>query len=305
MVLGWLRRKDKGLASALVAPEVTDPAPPIVPRSAWQRFTEGLNTALDAMDNGISLIAIPFGVLVREPRKRFAILQGVFAGLFLLGALPIPYVPLFALAVGYVGVLAISRAWVVNERKRTAIVKKLEDGNPDDLPDLRWTALVSALQLLILFPLLYMQMQHHFHLYKVSDSGHFYEWIWFSLDKTYLKALPDWSILYDIHISAIDFDSTWGRHLVLLSRLTFDYILLQGLFRLLAIRAMVREAVAVVKTDPDVAVRVGSRAVSALIDKLSDPDRAVRGAAANALTQMGDPDALRLMSEAIREANAK
>ena len=125
---------------------------------------------------------------------------------------------------------------------------------------------------------------------------------WFSFDKTYLKALPDWSILYEIHISSIEFASPWGRHLVLLSRLTFDYILLQGLFRLLAIRATIREAVAVVRTDPDVAVRVGSRAVAALIDKLSDPDRAVRGAAANALTQIGDSEGLRQMSEAIHGA---
>jgi hypothetical protein len=299
MAFPWMKRKANAPVSPTVTAAVPDSAPPIVPRSPWQRFTEGLSAALDAMDDAISGIAIPFGVQVREPRKRFAILQGVFAGLFVLGALPVPYVPLIALALGYIGVLAISRAWVVNERKRTAIVKKLADGNPDELPDLRWTALVSALQLLILFPLLYMQIQWHFHLYKVADSVHFFDWVWFSFDKTYLKALPDWSILYEIHISSIEFASPWGRHLVLLSRLTFDYILLQGLFRLLAIRATIREAVAVVKTDPDVAVRVGSRAVAALIDKLSDPDRAVRGAAANALTQIGDPEGLRQMSEAI------
>jgi hypothetical protein len=297
MPLGWPRRKQTP-----PTPTAPDAAPPVVPRSPWQRFTGTLAVALVAMDDAISAIAIPFGVRVREPRKRFAILQGVFAGLFLLGALPLAYFPLAALALGYVGVLAISRAWVVNERKRTAIVKKLEDADPDALPDLRWTALVSALQLLILFPLLYMQIQNHFHVYKVADSVHFYDWVWFSLDKTYLKALPDWSVLYEVHISSIDFASPWGRHLVLLSRLTFDYILLQGLFRLLAIRATIREAVAVVKTDPDVAVRVGSRAVSALIDKLSDPDRAVRGAATNALTQIGDPEGLRRMSEAIHGA---
>ena len=299
MVFGWMKRKGNAPESADVAVPIMDPAPPIVPRSAWQRFTEALAVGLDAVDNGIALIAVPFGVRVREPRKRFAILQGVFAGLFLLGALPLPYVPLLALGAGYIGVLAISRAWVVNELKRTAIVKKLADGNPDDLPDLRWTALVSALQLLVLFPLVYMQAERHFDLYKVAGSANFFDWVWFSFDKTYLKALPDWSILYGIHISSIDFDTTWGRHLVMVSRLTFDYILLQGLFRLLAIRATIREAVAVVKTDPDVAVRVGSRAVSALIDKLGDPDRAVRGAAANALTQLGDPDALRRMSDAI------
>jgi HEAT repeat protein len=70
---------------------------------------------------------------------------------------------------------------------------------------------------------------------------------------------------------------------------------------LLAIRATIREAVAVIKTDPDVAVRVGSRAIPALVDKLSDPDRAVRGAAANALTQLGDPEGMKLMSEALAD----
>src|SRR4051812_22325337 len=120
MVFRWLRRKEK-VAGAM--PAVPDLAPPLVPKTRWQQLAEGLGAALDVIDDGISRIAIPFGVLVREPRKRFAILQGVFAGLFLLGALPVPYVPLVALALGYVGVLAISRAWVVNERKRTAIVK--------------------------------------------------------------------------------------------------------------------------------------------------------------------------------------
>ena len=77
MVFGWMKRR--GMTPELAdAVPATDPAPPIVPRSAWQRFTEGLAVALDATDNGIARIAIPFGVLVREPRKRcfVAILNG-------------------------------------------------------------------------------------------------------------------------------------------------------------------------------------------------------------------------------------
>ncbi len=125
--------------------------------------------------------------------------------------------------------------------------------------------------------------------------------MWFSLDKTSLKALPDWSVLYGIHVSSIDFDGPYGRHLVLLSRLTFDYVLLQGVYRLWAIRTTTREAVAVVKIDADVAVRVGRRAIPALVDRLSDPDRAVRGAAANAITQLGDPEGMRLMRKALAD----
>jgi len=232
-------------------------------------------------------------------KRRFAILLGVFTFLFVVGALPVLYLPLVALAAGYVGVLAISRAWVANEHERAAIIKKLKHEDPDSLPDLRWTALVSGLQLLILFPLAFMQIHWHFGLFTASESANFLDWLWFALDKTYLKALPDWSILYGVHVSSIDFNGPYGRHLVLLSRLTFDYVLLQGLYRLLAIRATIREAVAVVRTDPDVAVRVGRRAIPALVDKLGDPDRAVRGAAANALTQLGDAEGIRQMQEAL------
>jgi hypothetical protein len=251
-----------------------------------------------ALDRGFAWLAVPFGVRVRDPVRRYAMLVGLYVLLFVLGALPIPLVSLSALAVGYLGVLAIGRAWVLNEKKRTAIVKKLVDADPDKLPDLRGAALVSALMLLVLFPLLFQQVERFFQLYKVKEEPTFWDWLWFSIDKTYLKALPDWSVLYGVHISSIDFDSRWGRHLVLLTRLTFDYILIQGLLRLLAIRLTIREAVAVIKVDPQVAVRLGRRAIAPLIDKLQDPDKAVRGAAANALLQLGDPHGIQSIGRA-------
>jgi hypothetical protein len=254
-----------------------------------------------ALDDGLCWLAVPFGVRIAHPLRRYALMLGLYAVIYVLGALRVGYLPLVALGFGYVGVLAIGRAWVRNEKKRTAIVKKLAHGDPDKMPDLRWTALVSALQLIVLFPLLYQQVQWHFQLFKVHDNPTFGDWLWFSLDKTYLKALPDWSILYGIHISSIDFDAPWGRHLVLLSRLTFDYILIQGVLRLLAIRLTIREAVAAVKADPEMAVRLGKRAVAPLIEKLYDPDRAVRGAAANALMQLGETEALARVAEAGKE----
>jgi hypothetical protein len=229
-------------------------------------------------------------------------MSATFAAIYVVGALHLGMLSLAALVFGYVGVLAIGRAWVVNEKKRTAIAKKLADGEPDHMPDLRWAALVSALQLFILFPLLFRQAQLQYHVFAVAGATSFGDWVWFALDKTYLKALPDWSVLYGIHISSIDFDAPWGRHLVMLSRLTFDYILIQGVFRLLAIRATINEAVAAVKADPEMSVRLGERAVKPLIAKLSNPDKAVRGAAANALTQLGQADALRRLSETAAEA---
>lgn len=280
----------------LAAPET--PSPPPKPPATARLLTpflagwRGVQAVFSGLDHAFSLIAVPFGVRIRDPRPRYALMLGVYALIYLLGALPIHLLPLIALGFGYVGVLAIGRAWVLNEKERTAIVKKLSDRDPDQLPDLRWTALVSALQLLILFPLLFQQVQWHYQLFLVDGTATFGDWVWFSLDKTYLKALPDWSILYGVHISSIDFDASWGRHLVLLSRLTFDYVLLQGVFRLLSIRATIGEAVAAVKADPDMAVRLGQRAIAPLIEKLHDPDKAVRGAAANALTQLGDSRAI-------------
>jgi hypothetical protein len=266
--------------------------------SPFQRVWRGVQAAFSALDHAFSLLAVPFGVWVRDPVPRYALLVGTFAVIYVVGCLPIRILPLVALGYGYLGVLAIGRAWVLNEKERTAIAKKLKDGNPDAMPDLRWTALVGALQLLILFPLLFLQTQWHFQLFRVEGETGFADWFWFAIDKTYLKALPDWSILYGIHISAIDFEAPWGRHLVMLSRLTFDYILIQGVLRLLAIRATVGEAVAAVKADPDMAVRLGRRAIAPLLEKLHDPDKAVRGAAANALMQLGDTEAIRRISEA-------
>jgi hypothetical protein len=265
------------------------------------RVWEFLKALCHALDRGLVWFAVPFGVTIRDPRKRYPVLLGVFLAIYLIGLLSVGVLPLIALGLGYVGVLAIGRAWVVNEKQRTAISKKLEDGNPDEMPDLRWTALVSALQLLILFPLLFQQLQWNFHLFAVKAPPTLVDWFRFTLDKTYLKALPDWSILYGVHISWIDFDAPWGRHLVLLSRLTFDYILIQGIIRLLAIRATIREAVAVIKTDPDMAVRLGKRAIEPLIAKLHDPDKEVRGAAANALMQLGDPRAVEPLIKALKK----
>jgi hypothetical protein len=273
--------------------------------SAAPATRRGLGSALasffEALDRGVAWLATPFGVHITDPRKRFAVLQGVFLVIYALGLLPVPWVPLVALGFGYVGVLAIGRAWSVNEKQRAKIVKKLAHGNPDEMPDLRWTALVSALQLLVLFPLLFYQVQRQFGLFRAAPDATLGDWFWFTLDKTYLKALPDWSVLYGVHITSIDSDHPWGRHLAMLTRLTFDYILIQGVLRLLAIRGVVHEAVAAVKADPDMAVRLGRRAVVPLIAKLRDPDKQVRGAAANALMQLGDPRAV----EPLRQAMGK
>jgi hypothetical protein len=258
-----------------------------------------LQLALSWLDRGWVWLATPFGVLVTNPLWRYSILIGVFALLCGLGALPVPVLPLVALGLGYVGVLAINRAWVSNEKKRTAIVKKLLHVNPDALPDLRGTALVAALFLFLLFPLLFWQLHRHFGLFTVPKDVTFANWFWFTIDKTYLKALPDWTVLYGLEHTTIGFHSPWGKHVVFLSRLTFDYLLIQGFLRFLAIRVTIREAVNAVKTDPDLAVRLGQRAIGPLSKKLGDPDPKVRGGAANALVQLGHPHAIERLTRSL------
>jgi hypothetical protein len=290
----WSGRPD---AAAPAGAPGTAPPPAPPPRAGalapFRAVGRWLADAFGALDRAFCAIAVVFGTTVRNPWQRYAIMAGVFTFIYVLGALHLGAVSLAALVFGYVGILAIGRAWVVNEKQRTAIAKKLADGEPEKMPDLRGAALFAALQLFILFPLLFRQAQLQYHLFAVAGETSFGDWVWFAVDKTYLKALPDWSVLYGVHISSIGFEAPGSRHLVMLARLTFDYILIQGIFRLLAIRATVNEAVAAVKADPELAVRLGRRAVKPLIAKLSDPDKAVRGAAANALTQLGEADALR------------
>ena len=66
---------------------------------------------------------------------------------------------LLALVIGWLGMLAVGRAWVFNEKKRSRIAKKLtSDADPDRYPDLRLVALVSAFQVFVIFPLLFWRL---------------------------------------------------------------------------------------------------------------------------------------------------
>src|SRR4051812_2281349 len=86
-------------------------------RWAWR----GIRALLGGLDDGLVYLATPFGVRVATPVKRYAVLLGVSAAISLLALLPVPGLPLAVLAAGYVGVLAVGRAWVVNEKQRAAI----------------------------------------------------------------------------------------------------------------------------------------------------------------------------------------
>jgi HEAT repeat protein len=229
-----------------------------------------------------------FGVRTKDSQTRYAVLLGMYALIYFIAFLPIPVLPIVVLVVGYVGVLAIGRAWVVNEKERSLIAKKLKEGNPDKMPDLRWAALISALQLVILFPLIFRQAQEEFALYIVPERVRFWDWVAFTLD-SYNMAFLSLLQVYGVHFDEIGYNSEWGRHLVTLSRLTFDFLLIQGLVRLVSIQETIRDAVAAVKKDSDLAVLLGKRAVKPLIRMLRSKDSKVREQIAEALGKLGSP----------------
>src|SRR5262249_19720985 len=102
-----------------------------------RRFWQALKPYLLMLDQGLVTAAAPVGVRHTAPRRRYLHLLTLYLAIYVLALLPLKAVSLAALVFGYVGVLAVGRAWVANEKKRTEIVKKLDNTDPDSLPDLR------------------------------------------------------------------------------------------------------------------------------------------------------------------------
>jgi HEAT repeat protein len=71
-------------------------------------------------------------------------------------------------------------------------------------------------------------------------------------------------------MSSIELDSLGGRHLVMGFLLTIDFILIQGIIRIFEIRRTISEGVSAAVRDPEMAYRLGSRAVPSLLEMLDD-----------------------------------
>ena len=78
--------------------------------------------------------------------------------------------------------LGVGRAWVANEKLRTKIARKLSDADPDELPDLRVSALLSSLQLFIIIPLLMKSSPEMFGLYLVPEDASMSDWMLLGVD---------------------------------------------------------------------------------------------------------------------------
>src|SRR5262245_28388574 len=116
MAIRFLRRRPPAEPSAppdklLVAPRPSGASRAAAPFLALWR---GVQAVFAWLDEGFSWFAVPFGARIRDPLPRYGVMFGMFALIYLLGSLHLGLVSLFALGFGYVGVLAIGRAWVLN-----------------------------------------------------------------------------------------------------------------------------------------------------------------------------------------------
>ena len=110
-----------------------------------------------------------------------------------------------------------------------------------------------------------------FGLYAVDEDATISDWMLLGVDLLF-RSFLDWSEIYGVQMSSIELDSMGGRHLFMILLLTIDFILIQGLFRIFEIRRTISEGVAATVRDPEMAYRLGARAVPSLLVMLEDDD---------------------------------
>ena len=210
-----------------------------------------------------------FGTGIQHPFYQYGALLLAFGVIHAAAFFATSMLAWVMLWLGFFGVIGVGRAWVANEKLRNAIARKLSDADPDELPDLRISALLSSLQLFIVIPLLLKSSHTIFGLYAVPDDATLLDWMLLGVDLLF-RSILDWSEIYGIKMSVIELDSLGGRHLVMAFLLTIDFILIQGIFRVFQIRRTISEGVAAAVRDPEMAYRLGSRAVPSLLEMLDD-----------------------------------
>ena len=210
-----------------------------------------------------------FGTGIHSPRYQHGLLLFSFGTIHLIAFNLTSMLAWIMLWFGFFGVLGVGRAWVANEKMRTKIARKLSDVDPDELPDLRISALLSSLQLFAIIPLLMKSSHEIFDLYLVPADATILDWMLLGVDLLF-RSILDWSEIYGVKMSSIELDSMGGRHLMMAFLLTIDFILIQGIVRIFEIRRTISEGVAAAVRDPEMAYRLGSRAVPSLLEMLKD-----------------------------------
>ena len=210
-----------------------------------------------------------FGTSIQSPIVQHSALLFSFGFIHIVTFYTTSWLGWMLLWIGFLGVIGVGRAWVSNEKQRTAIARKLSDADPDQLPDLRISALLSALQLFIIIPLLLRSSHAIFNLYDVPENATLSDWALLGVDLLF-RSILDWSEIYGVKMSAVELDSMGGRHLIMAFLLTIDFILIQGIVRVFEIRRTISEGVAAAVRDPEMAYRLGSRAVPSLLLMLEE-----------------------------------
>ena len=223
------------------------------------------------VDEGLVRFSRLFGTGIKAPHYQLGMLVFSFGMIHAAAFFLTSLLAWIMLWLGFIGVIGVGRAWVSNEKLRTKIARKLSDADPDELPDLRISALVSAIQLFLIIPLLLKSSHEIFGLYLVPEDASLMDWMLLGVDLLF-RSILDWSEIYGVQMSSIELDSLGGRHLVMGFLLTIDFILIQGIIRIFEIRRTISEGVSAAVRDPEMAYRLGNRAVPSLLEMLNDED---------------------------------
>ena len=257
------------------------------------------------LDGLLVVLALPFGVLPRLAVVGLIQFLLVHAAIYTTAWKQPQQLALPALAVAWLGMLAVGRAWVKNEKHRSNIARKLvTEVDPDREPDLRLLALLSSLQVFVIFPLLFWKLSLPSTaplfaatadpLFTAAAGTPWWHWPLHTLQEC-VSPFVDAGHLDAVFATEITAESDLAGTLIGVLRTTLEWLLFVGLLRLFAIYRTSREVVsdAALRNDNEMAVRLGRRALRPLVRHLRHPGEDVRIAAAAALGRIGRTRATR------------
>ena len=222
-------------------------------------------------DRALAALAAVFGAGFVAPVARYALFVSVFTAIYAVALVAEPEVAVAALVVGWVGVISVTRALKVAEDRRAAAAAGRAEGEADAVPDLRGLALLAALQVVLLFPLLFERAHAAWLLFDLPGRVGFVAWLIAAFAPV---AQPVAAWLSDDHFP-IDPASPLAWVLVLHANLTVIYLVAQAFVRRAEKRISVREAVQACRCDAELAPRAGVRVVAPLVEMLAT-DRSPR-----------------------------
>jgi hypothetical protein len=218
------------------------------------------------------------------------------------------WLALICLVVCFFYIVSINRYWVVDEGRRASIAVGAESGTADAFPDVRNVAIGSALVLVVLFPLLLDTISRlgcvKSQALCVAESGELAlgQWFLYAFEK-YLRTL----VLFDVpdayriaDLSGVDVSGWATGHLRMMISMTFDVVLVTGLFQWWRIHQTSSQAVNALAWESNFASRVGRRILRKLAHRLEqeksdEPTKEVSPVltnAATALSKIGGVEAL-------------